>query len=244
MEHWDVLKPGGYRFVWDDALFPPGTDTFLLSSLPRLKPGLRVCDLGSGTGLLGLLLLQRQPRLTVTGLELQPQALRLAVQTAAENGLTDRLTFLRGDLREVRALLPAGYFDLVVCNPPYYPPSSGRLPEAPGLRDARSETACTLGDVCRAAAWLLHWGGRFCLVHKPERLTDLLCTLRGAGLEPKRLRTVCKTPGSAPSLVLAEARRGGRPGLSWEPPLILETPEGRPTEELDAIYFRQQEETP
>ena len=83
MEHWDVLKPGGYRFVWDDALFPPGTDTFLLSSLPRLKPGLRVCDLGSGTGLLGLLLLQRQPSLTVTGVEFQPQALRLAVRTAA-----------------------------------------------------------------------------------------------------------------------------------------------------------------
>lgn len=236
MEHWESLKPGGLRFVWDDALFPPGTDTFLLSSLPRLKPGLRVCDLGSGTGLLGLLLLQRQADLTVTGVELQPEAAALLERAAAENGLTGRLTVRRGDLREIRSLLPAGDFDLVVCNPPYYAPNAGKLPQA--LRAARTETACTLEDVCRAAGWLLRWGGSFCLVHKPERLTDLLCALRSAGLEPKRLRTAVRRAEDAPSLVLAEARRGGRPGLTWEPPLILETAEGRPTEELDRIYFK------
>jgi tRNA1(Val) A37 N6-methylase TrmN6 len=241
MEHWDVLKPGGYRFVWDDALFPPGTDTFLLSSLPRLKPNLRVCDLGCGTGLLGLLLLQRQGNLTVTGVELQPEAAALLERASAENGLEGRLTVCRGDLRNIRALLPAGGFDLVVCNPPYYPAGTGKLSPAPALQTARAETACTLKDVCRAAGWLLRWGGAFCLVHKPERLTDLLCALRAAALEPKRLRTVERRAGDAPSLILAEARRGGRPGLSWEPPLILETAEGRPTEELDRIYFRQED---
>lgn len=238
MEHWELLKPGGYRFVCDSALFPPGTDTFLLSSLPSLKPGLQVCDLGCGTGLLGLLLLQREPRLNVTGVELQDEAVRLAERAAAENGLTDRLTVLHGDIREIRALLPAGSFDLVVCNPPYYPPNAGKSAKTPALQAARSESACTLQDVCRAAAWLLRWSGRACLVHKPERLTDLLCCMRSAGLEPKRLREVCKLPGSIPSLVLLEGRRGGRPGLSIEPPLVLQTPEGAPTEELDRIYFR------
>ncbi|WP_295582425.1 methyltransferase, partial [uncultured Oscillibacter sp.] len=121
MEHWESLKPGGYRFVYDDALFRPSTDTFLLSSLPRLRPGLRVCDLGCGTGLLGLLLLQRQPGLAVTGVELQPQALALAERAAAENGLAGQLRFLPGDLRQIRTLLPGGSFDLAVCNPPYYP---------------------------------------------------------------------------------------------------------------------------
>ena len=229
MEHWESLKPGGYRFVWDDALFPPGTDTFLLSSLPRLKPNLRVCDLGSGTGLLSLLLLQRQGDLTVTGVELQPEAAAL---------LTDRLAVRRGDLRNIRSLLPAGSFDLVVCNPPYYPARAGKLSPSPSLQAARAETACTLEDVCRAAGWLLRWGGALCLVHKPERLTDLLCALRFAALEPKRLRPVVRRAGDAPSLALLEARRGGKPGLAWEPPLILETAEGRPTEELDQIYFR------
>ncbi len=238
MEHWESLKPGGYRFVWDDALFPPGTDTFLLSSLPRLKPNLRVCDLGSGTGLLSLLLLQRQGDLTVTGVELQPEAAALLERAAEENGLTDRLAVRRGDLRNIRSLLPAGSFDLVVCNPPYYPAGAGKLSPSPSLQAARAETACTLEDVCRAAGWLLRWGGALCLVHKPERLTDLLCALRFAALEPKRLRPVVRRAGDAPSLALLEARRGGKPGLAWEPPLILETAEGRPTEELDQIYFR------
>ena len=238
MQHWEPLCPGGLSFVCDGGLFRPGTDSFLLGSFPRLKPGLRVCDLGSGTGLLGLLLLQRQRELSVTGVELLPEAVRLAEQAAARNGLTDRLIFRQGDLRDIRGLLPAGGFDLVVCNPPYYPAGSGRLPETEALRAARSETGCTLEDVCAAAAWLLRWGVSFCLVHKPERLADLCCALRAQGLEPKRLRLVCHGPASSPSLVLAEGRRGGKPGLRLEPPLVLHGPDGSDTPELRRIYFR------
>lgn len=244
MQHWELLCPGGLSFVCDDGLFQPSTDSFLLGSFPRLKPGLRVCDLGSGTGLLGLLLFQRQRALSVTGVELLLDAVRLAEQAAARNGLADRLIFRRGDLRKIRGLLPAGGFDLVVCNPPYYPAGSGRLPETEALRAARSETGCTLEDICTAAAWLLRWGGSFCLVHKPERLADLCCALREAGLEAKRLRPVCQTVGAAPSLLLLEARRGGKPGLSWEAPLVLRGLDGAPTAEADAIYFKQQEDKP
>ena len=242
MEHWEELSPGGYRFVYDDTLFRPGTDSFLLSSLPRLRPGLRVCDLGCGTGLLGLLLLQRQPELTVTGIDLLPEAAALARRAAAENGLTDRLQIVEGDLR--RPLLPAGSFDLAVCNPPYYPPGSGRVSADPARRTARSESDCSLPELCRAAARLLRWGGSFCLVHKPERLADLCCGLRAAGLEPKRLRLVCGKAAAPPSLVLLEARRGGRPGLAIEAPLVLQSSDGRPTAELNAIYFRKQEDKP
>lgn len=243
MEHWEAIKPGGYRFVWDDGLFRPGTDSFLLAALPRLTPGLRVCDLGCGTGLLGLLLLQRQPALNVTGIDIQPAAVALARRAAAENGLTDRLSFRSEDLRTTA--LPAGSFDLVVCNPPYYPAGSGRLPADSALRTARSEASCTLADLCGAAARLLRWGGKLCLVHKPERLADVVCTLREAGLEPKRLRFVQHRAESAPSLLLAEGCRGGRPGLTLEPPLILQTNTGAPTAGANAVYFRtQQEDTP
>ena len=152
MEHWESLCPGGYRFVYDDALFPPGTDTFLLSSLPRLRPGLRVCDLGAGTGLLGLLLLQRQPQLQVTGVELQESAVRLAERAAVENCLTDRLFPLHGDLRQIRSLLGTGSFDLVVSNPPYYAPGSGALAAEGPRQSARAEVCCTLEVVCQAAA--------------------------------------------------------------------------------------------
>lgn len=241
MEHWEELKPGGLRFVWADHLFRPGTDTFLLSSLPRLRPGLRVCDLGCGTGLLGLLLMQRQPDLRIAGLDIQPEAAALARLAAAENGLTERLDFRCGDLRQVRGIFPTGCFDLVVCNPPYYPPAGGKLSADGARRTARSETEASLADLCAAASYLLRWGGKFCLVHKPERLADVLCGLRDAGTEAKRLRFVHSRAADPPSLFLAEGCRGGRPGITVEPPLILQNGDGTPTAELNAIYFRNQE---
>lgn len=235
---WEALRPGGLRFVYGNGQHPPGLDSFLLASLPRLKAGWKVCDLGCGTGLLGLLLLQRRRELTVTGLDIQPEAVRLGKLAAAENRVEDRLFFRLEDLR--KTALPAGSFDLAVCNPPYFPPSAGPLPKGEARRTARTEETCTLEDVCRAAGRLLRWGGAFCLVHKPERLTDLLCALRGEGLEPKRLRLVSLRPERAPSLLLLEARRGGKPGLAVEKPLILENPDGSPTAELKRIYFREE----
>lgn len=240
MEHWEALCPGGLRFVYDDELFRPGTDTFLLSSLPRLKKGLKVCDLGCGTGLLSLLLLQRRNDIMVTGVELQEKAASLARRAAEENGLGERLTICHGDLRQTKALFPTGGFDLVVCNPPYYAPDSGKVSASDTLRAARSETTCTLEDACHAAAYLLRWGGEFCLVHKPERLTDVLCAMRAHHMEPKRLRFVCPTASAAPSLILVEGKRGGKSGLTILPPLILTTPEGTPTDEVEAIYFRKE----
>ena len=244
MEHWDRLCPEGYGYFYDDTLFPPGTDSFLLSSLPRLKPGLQVADLGSGIGLLGLLLLQRQQGLFVTGVELSEKAAALGEKNAELNGLSDRLRTLRGDIREIRTLLPANAFDLVVSNPPYFPPGSGRLSKNPETQGARAELSCSLEALCAAAAYLLRWGGSFCLVHRPERLTDLLCTLRAFAMEPKRLRPVCLRAGAAPSLLLLEGRRGGKPGLLVEAPLFLQSLDGSPTGELDRIYFRNQEDKP
>lgn len=244
MEHSERLAKSGHWFFYDDALFHPGTDTFLLSSFPRLRAKQRVCDLGCGTGLLCLLLLRRQPQLQVTGIEILPQAAALAERAVQANALEAQMRICQGDVRDIRALLPAGGFDLVVCNPPYYADGAGRLPDNSAMRAARSELFCTPEDLCAAAEWLLHWGGSFCLVHKPERLTDLLCLLRSHTLEPKRLRMVCKKALAAPSLILLEGRRGGKPGLTVEPPLVLQQPDGTLSAELDAIYFRQQEDMP
>ena len=237
MDRTEYLNGTGWCFHYDDICFPPGTDSFLLSSLPRLKAGMQVMDLGCGSGLLGLLLLRRCPQIFVTGIELDAHAARLGHRNAEENGLAGRLTFSPGDLRETTAI-PAGRFDLVVCNPPYFPSGHGASAHNAARRSAREEINCSLEDVCRAAARGLRWSGSFCIVHKPDRLTDLLCAMRAARLEPKRLQFVHKTAEATPSLLLAEGRLGGKPGLTMESPLILQQPDGAPTPEVDAIYYR------
>lgn len=237
MERWDTLWPGGWTFCFDDGVFKPSTDSFLLGSFPPLRKNWRVCDLGAGTGLLGLLLLAREPALTVTGLELSPAACALAARTAAANDLSDRLVTLHCDLRERSRLPQAGSFNLAVSNPPYFPAGSGRA--AAGSRgDARTELTCTMAQLCGAASYLLRSGGQFCLVHRTERLAELLETLRRCRLEPKALRFVQKDGTSAPSLVLLACRKDGRTGLTVQPPLLLQNADGTETEELRRIYFK------
>ena len=140
----DQLWPGGFRFLFDDELFKPGTDSFLLGSFPRLRRGERVCDLGAGTGLLGLLLLAREPDLQVTNVELQAAAVALAEQNTALNGLSDRVRSLRADLREPGQLPEAGSFDLVVSNPPYFDAARGAVAQTESRGLARSDETCTL----------------------------------------------------------------------------------------------------
>lgn len=222
MVRWDCLDGPNWRFCYDDALFSPGTDSFQLADFARLKAGWHVCDLGAGTGLLGLLLLRREPALSVVGVELQSKAVQLAEENIAINRLAEHMQILHGDLRRIRTLLPAGQFQLVLSNPPYYPIGKGAVSPQLGRRVSRSEDSCTLSDVCQAAAYLLQWSGRFCVVCKPERLADLFCCLRESGMEGKRLRLIFPRFDSPPSLALVEGRRGGRSGLSIERPVVLQ----------------------
>ena len=236
MEQMDFLWPGGPRFYYDDALFPPGTDAFVLGDFASAKPRQQVCDLGAGTGLIGLLLLARVPSLRLHNVELQAASIRLAEKTAAINHLD--VTQHLADLRHLEGILPAGQFDLVVSNPPYFPPGSGPSAQRSARQLARSEETCTLDDLCRCAGRLLRWGGALAVVHRPQRLCDLMEAMRRHGIEPKRMRLVQHSPQSMPSLVLLEGRRGGKPELSVERPLILHHEDGGDTAELRRIYFR------
>lgn len=201
-------------FTYRQGGFPLGQDTLLLGRFATLRRGGRVCDLGCGAGALPLLLLARESSLDLSGVELDGEAAALARRNLAENGLSGVIR--TGDLRRVREQFPAGCFDLVVSNPPYFPAGSG---ESGG--SARMELCCTLTQVCAAAAFLLKNGGRFALVHRPERLAGLMEALGQSGLEPKRLQMVQHDRDKPPSAVLVEAVRQGRPGLSVLPTLIL-----------------------
>ena len=236
MRDFHALWSGGPVFAPAEHA-PLCTDSILLADFVPAGCA-RGIDLGCGSGILSLLLLLREPDLRMTGLELLPEAAALAAENLARNGLEQRGSLLAGDIREHRRLFPAGSFDLAVSNPPYFPVGSGALSPDPARAAARGETDCSLEELCAAAAWLLRTGGRFCLVYRPERLAELFCRMRAAGLEPKRLREICPRPGSAPSLVLAEGRRGGRPGLKIEPALVLTDGAGNESEEVRRIHHR------
>ncbi len=202
----EYLKP--FTLTWPDGVFPLGGDALALGDFPSLKPGWKVCDLGTGSGALLLLLARRETNLSLYGIERDELSARTARNNLEENGLTGEI--VTGDLRE--NMLPAGTFDLVISNPPYFPVGSGKSGGA-----FRSEEFCTLEQLCAQAARLLKNGGRFALCHRPERLCDVMCALRGCRLEPKRMQFVAHSPSHTPSLVLVEAIRQGRPGLELLP---------------------------
>lgn len=226
MPHWEELRPGLGLAV--SPQYPLLADALLLAAFAARKAR-RAADLGAGCGAVGVALLAGDPApQRVDAVELQQGALALLQETAGQPALQGRLYPYGADLRQLQGVLPAGGYDLVVCNPPYTKAGAGRSAAQAAGQLAREEQACTLPEVCQAAARLLQPGGRCCLCLRPERLTDLLAGLRAAGLEPKRLQLVHAAPERAPWLVLAEGCRAGRPGgLRVQPPLLLGDPPAR-----------------
>jgi tRNA1(Val) A37 N6-methylase TrmN6 len=237
MAEYDELWRGGPRFLRREGGFKLSTDSVLLADFCAGIRAKRILDLGCGAGVLTVLLHLSHPAAEIGGVELSPEAAALCRENLAANALpADGI--LTGDLRECRALYPAGSCDLVVSNPPYFASGSGRSAPDAQRAQARDERCCTLSELCAAAQYLCRWGGALALVHRPERLSEIFCALTAAGLEPKRLRTVHYRAGCAPNLVLVEARRGGRPGLDIRKPLLLTDPDGGESAELRAIYHR------
>ncbi|MDD2954855.1 MAG: methyltransferase [Oscillospiraceae bacterium] len=225
----EVCVTGEHRF---------GTDAFLLSDFaaPRRKD--LACDLGSGCGIIPLLWFREEGPQKVWAVEIQEQAVEQMKDSVRRSALEGRMIPVQADLKDLPPELPRGAFDLVTCNPPYKAAGRGILSETGAERAARHEVLCTLPDVCRAAASLLRFGGRFCLCQRPERLADVICALRENGIEPKTLRFVQKRPDTAPWLFLLEGKKGSRPFLKVEPPLVVQG-EGGFSEEMLRIYHKE-----
>ena len=236
----DDLLCGRFSMETCGEQFRLSTDSMVLADFAAVGKTDAVCDLGCGCGALSLLLCGKEETCRVTGIELQHDAAETARKNAAKNDLSARFSVIEGDLRHWREFLSPGSFDAVIANPPYFPVGSGAKSASESLAIARTELCCTLSDLCRAAAGLLRFGGSFSLVHKPERLCDLLCTLRENALEAKRLQFVRHHAGGNISLVLLEARLGGRPGLTILPDLCLFTPEGAISADYQRIYHLQE----
>ena len=200
---------GQFTMTQRPGVFPLGSDSQALGNFVQIRKGETVCDLGCGSGVLGLYLFARERGIRLSALDISLPAVELAAENFAANGLTADVR--QADLRSVRELFPAGSFDLAVSNPPYFSVGSGYSGGS-----TRMEETCTLTDLCAAAKWLVRNGGRFALVHRPERLADLICVLREHMFEPKRLQFI-QAAGKPPSAVLIEAYKEGKPGLNVLP---------------------------
>ena len=237
MEHLHREPLGGGLFIYVTDSYHFTTDTILLANFSLQRGAKRCADLGTGCGTIPLLWLRENPLLQIDAVELQEDACALARRSAEENGLSDRVNILSADLRDLKGRLPFGCYDVVACNPPYKPAGSGiQNPESRRLI-ARHETECTTDDICESAARLLQFGGRFCVCQRPERLADLMDSMRRFDIEPKTLRLVQQRTTKAPKLFLLEGRKGGSRGfLNVLPTLLIEGADGGFSQEMLDIY--------
>ena len=222
--------PNGLTLELAPGTFPLSTDSMALAHFTRLPAKARVLDLGSGCGTLGLLLCARDPGCHVTGIELEECAHNAALANIRRNDLAHRMESICGDLRQQTKLLPPGSFTTCISNPPYF--SSG---PAAHLTTARREDTCSLESLIEAASRVLKFGGDFYLVHRPERLGEILYQAGRHKLEAKRLGLLRHREGSPVSLILLQLRKGGKPGLIWEE-LTLHHADGTPTQTYQEIY--------
>ena len=246
-ERIDDLERNGYRIIQNKKKFCFGMDAVLLSGFAwegesgydRKK--LQIADLGTGTGIIPLLLYGRivsegKTEPVIYGCEIQKEMAQMAQRSAALNGLERNIRILCADLRQASQILGKGCFDVVTSNPPYMRYGGGLTNPDDSKAISRHEIMCTFGDVAEQAAALLKPGGRFYLVHRPERLAELIKTLGRYNMEPKRLRMVHSFEDSRASMVLLESRKGAGQFMKVEKPLIIYKSEGVYTDEILNIY--------
>ncbi len=240
-ERVDDLQFAGLRIIQSQRGFRFGMDAVLLAHFADVRPGDKVADLGTGTGIIPILLCGHTRGKSYVGLEIQHDMADMAARSVKLNNLQEQIRIVEGDLRKAHELLGYNGFDVVTCNPPYERKGGGVVCQDIAWTLARHEEACTLMDVARASFNLLRQGGRLAMIIRADRAVEVLVTLKESRLEPKRIRMICPSADRSPNLMLVEATRGGNPGTRWEPPLIVYGPDGAYTKELNAIYGKTQE---
>lgn len=235
-ERIDDLERNGYRIIQDAGRFCFGMDAVLLSGFARVRDGAEVLDLGTGTGIIPILLEAKTDAAHLTGLEIQPDSADMARRSVLLNGLEHKITIVEGDLKEAGSLFDAASFDVVTCNPPYMIGQHGIANPEDAKAIARHEILCTLEDVIAQTAKLLKPGGKFYMVHRPFRLAEIMVLLHAYRLEPKRMQLVYPYVDKEPNMVLIEASRGGRPRMTVEKPLIVYREPGVYMPEIYELY--------
>lgn len=235
-ERLDDLGIAGYEIIQNPDAFCFGIDAVLLSEFVKIKEGQKILDLGTGTGILPILLAAKTKAAHITGLDIQEYSVDMATRSVLHNGLSDRIDIVKGDIKEASGLFGKEAFDAITCNPPYMIDDHGLKNPADCKAIARHEILCTFDDIAREAAALLKQSGNFYLVHRPFRLVEILNTLTKNKIEPKIIRFVYPFVDKEPNMVLICGKKGAKSRVTIEKPLIVYEKPGIYTKEVASIY--------
>ena len=235
-ERLDDLQIKGYKIIQHPDKFCFGMDAVLLSEFATVNEGEKALDLGTGTGILPILLEAKNAGEHYTGLEIQPESVEMARRSVLYNDLQDRIDIIEGDIKEASKIFGKASMEVVTSNPPYMTNHHGLKNPNDAKAIARHELLCSLDDVVRESAAVLKPKGRCYFVHRPSRLVEIFEAMRKYRIEPKRMRLVYPYVNKEPNMVLIEGVRGGRPQLTVESPLIVYDAPGKYTEEILEIY--------
>ncbi|WML36494.1 tRNA1(Val) (adenine(37)-N6)-methyltransferase [Clostridium sp. OS1-26] len=234
----DDLQLKGICVIQKKDAFRFGVDAVLVANFAKVKKGARVIDLCSGTGIIPFILAGKTDAANITGIEIQEPMVDMAKRSVEFNKLKHRLEFINKDLKDIEFLKKLPKVDVVTVNPPYKLKNSGIINMNDENAIARHEICCTLEDVIKAAKGVLKDNGRIYMIHRPDRLADIICTMRQYKIEPKLIRMIQPNFRKAPNMVLVEGQNNGGTFLKWEAPLCIYNIEGGYTEEIDKIYGR------
>lgn len=235
-ERVDDLQRKGYGIIQDPGRFCFGMDAVLLAGFAKVKRGEKVLDLGTGTGIIPILLEARTEGGHFTGLEIQEESADMASRSVRYNHLEEKIDIVTGDIKEASALFGAATMDVITTNPPYMIDQHGLQNPNDGKAIARHEVLCTLDDILRESSRVLKPGGRFYMVHRPFRLAEIMSKMVEYRIEPKRMRLVYPFVDKEPNMVLIEGMRGGKSRLTVEKPLIVYKAPNQYTDEIYEVY--------
>ncbi len=232
----DTFFNGRVRVNQDRSGYRFSIDAVLLAYYARPRPDDKIIDLGTGCGIIPVILAHRHPGITLYGIEVQKTLAEIATLNAKENRMYDRITIIEKDLKLLESRMVFGPVDLVVSNPPYRRVRSGRINSDPQRAVARHEITATLLDVVQAAHRVLRNSGRLVMIFPAERIIDLICQMRSSSIEPKHLQMVYSEIDMGAKLVLIEGRKGGRPGMKVAPPLTIYHQDGSYTDAVLKMF--------
>ena len=236
-ERVDDLERNGYRLIQNPEVFCFGIDAILLAHFARVSNHKqKILDIGTGTGIIPIVMHAIYQKGHYTGIDIQEQMIEMANRSVMLNEIEADVQMKTVDIKGYKEHFSSGEFDIITCNPPYMKGDCGLKNEHPSKTIARHEVACTLEDIISAAGYMLKYGGKMCIIHRPHRLVDILATMRQYKIEPKVMRMIYPKQGKEPTMVLVEGVKNGRPELRVQAPLIVYNEDGTYTDEINEIY--------